>query len=59
MQQDIQIESRRHNCPMRARAAKAPRSLLALIWRWHTSWRPGWKAYTRELQSKELDAPNP
>ena len=38
------------NCPMRWRAAAEPRSLLARIHRWHTTWWPGWKIYQAELR---------
>jgi hypothetical protein len=37
------------NCPMRKRAEANPKSLLAKIWRWHTGWCPGWKAYQKSL----------
>ena len=37
------------NCPIRKRAEEKPNSLLAKIWRWHTRWCPGWKAYQAEL----------
>jgi hypothetical protein len=57
MQQDVQIESNCQDCPIRARAEKNPSSLLARLWRWHTGWCPGWKAYIRELQSKGLEVP--
>jgi hypothetical protein len=40
-------------CPMRARAEKNPGSLLSKIWRWHTKWCPGWKAYQGELEQKQ------
>ena len=36
-------------CPMRARAEKNPKSLIARIWKWHTGWCPGWKAYQAAL----------
>lgn len=36
-------------CGFRRRAEAKPRSLLAMLWRWHTKWCPGWKAYQREL----------
>jgi hypothetical protein len=44
---------------MRAKAEKSPTSLMARFWRWHTGWCPGWKAYSKELQSKGLPAPKP
>jgi hypothetical protein len=56
-QQDIQIESNCQTCGLRARAEKKPKSLLARLWRWHTGWCPGWKAYVAELESKGLQAP--
>jgi hypothetical protein len=36
-------------CPMRKRAEANPKSLLAGLWRWHTGWCPGWKAYQAHL----------
>jgi len=52
-----QITSNCHTCAMRARAEKKPGSLGARLWRWHTSWCPGWKAYVQELKSKGLEVP--
>ena len=37
------------NCPMRAKAEQNPKSILARLWRWHTNWCPGWKAYQAAL----------
>jgi len=37
------------SCPIRRRAEKRPNSLIARIWRWHTGWCPGWKAYQKSL----------
>jgi hypothetical protein len=34
---------------MRKRAEKNPHSIIAKIWKWHTGWCPGWKAYQKEL----------
>jgi len=56
-QQDKPIASNCQTCPLRARAEKNPRSLFARLWRWHTGWCPGWKAYARELESKGLEVP--
>ena len=36
-------------CPMRLKAEEKPKSLMARIWRWHTTWCPGWKAYQEYL----------
>ena len=57
MQQEVQIESNCHTCGLRARAEDKPTSLLSRIWRWHTGWCPGWKAYVKELESKGLEVP--
>jgi hypothetical protein len=56
-QKDVQIESNCHNCGLHARAEAKPEALLARLWRWHTGWCPGWKAYLQELESKGLPAP--
>jgi hypothetical protein len=50
------MESRCANCPLRIRAEKKPNSLLARIWRWHTKWCPGWKAYQAELAQQESES---
>jgi hypothetical protein len=57
MSQEVQIENNCHTCGLRARAEKKPTSLVARIWRWHTGWCPGWKAYVKELESKGLEVP--
>jgi hypothetical protein len=36
-------------CPMRSYSEKKPKAILARIWRWHTGWCPGWKAYQGSL----------
>jgi len=41
------------NCPIRKRAEAKPNALLAKLWRWHTGWCPGWKAYQQELTNQE------
>jgi len=38
---------------MRLKAEKNPNCIMAKIWRWHTKWCPGWKAYQRELGKKQ------
>ena len=45
------------NCAWRRRSEAKPDTLLAKIWRWHTRWCPGWKAYQRELAGRE-DSPD-
>ena len=41
------------NCPIRKRAEAKPKSLLARLWRWHTTWCPGWKAYQKSLAEQK------
>ena len=36
-------------CPTRKKAETNPKSLMARLWRWHTGWCPGWKAYQAYL----------
>ena len=38
-----------HDRDIRARYDDNPRSLLGRLWKWHTGWCPGWKAYQKEL----------
>jgi hypothetical protein len=42
-------------CSMRQKAEANPKTLLARLWRWHTGWCPGWKAYQTHLKSQESD----
>jgi len=39
-------------CAIRRRAEAKPKSFIARLWRWHTGWCPGWKAYQRSLPSE-------
>lgn len=34
-------------CPMRKKAEANPKSFWSRLWKWHTGWCPGWKAYDR------------
>jgi hypothetical protein len=34
---------------MREKAEKNPEALMSKIWKWHTTWCPGWKAHQKEL----------
>lgn len=43
-------------CPLGRLAARHPQSLLARVWRWHTGWCPGYKAFQR---AKAEPAPTP
>ncbi len=36
-------------CILRRYSERKPRSILSRLWRWHTRWCPGWKAYQRQL----------
>lgn len=38
-------------CPMRKKAEENPKGFMSRLWRWHTSWCPGWKAYQAHLAS--------
>ncbi len=40
------------NCGLRKRAEQKPNSIIARLWRWHTGWCPGWKAYQEALASQ-------
>ncbi len=53
MSEDTQKKHRCEDCGMRRRAEAKPQSLLARLWRWHTNWCPGWKAYQKELRARE------
>jgi len=48
--------SKCEKCGMRLRAEKNPKSIMARIWRWHTKWCPGWKAYQRDLARKAAES---
>jgi len=43
------MQSKCADCPMRKKAEAEPNRLMSRLWRWHTKWCPGWKAYQREL----------
>lgn len=36
-------------CPMRQKAEANPKSFMARLWKWYTTWCPGWKAYQAHL----------
>jgi hypothetical protein len=44
-------------CPLRRYAEKKPASIVARLWRWHTGWCPGWKAYQKALCAKAAQDP--
>lgn len=39
-------------CAMRKKAEATPKSLMSRLWRWHTGWCPGWKAYQTHLEER-------
>lgn len=43
------------NCALKAKAEAKPKSFIARLWRWHTTWCPGWKAYQAELAKQNRD----
>ncbi len=48
-----EMKSNCDKCKLRSRAEKKPNSIIARIWKWHTGWCPGWKAYQKELAEIE------
>jgi hypothetical protein len=56
MAESSQTKSNCGECPMRARAEKNPKALLSRLWRWHTTWCPGWKAYQKDLAAQAASA---
>lgn len=53
MPEQTQKKQSCEDCPIRRRAEAKPQSLLARLWRWHTTWCPGWKSYQKELHARE------
>jgi len=47
------MKSRCADCQFRKNAEMKPSSLLSKLWRWHTGWCPGWKAYQAELAREQ------
>jgi hypothetical protein len=50
---EVEITSKCASCKGQTWSERNPDSLLARLWRWHTTWCPGWKAYQRELDRKK------
>jgi hypothetical protein len=48
----VRSTSRCETCSMRERAEKKPNAPLSLLWRFHTLFCPGWKAYQKELAER-------
>ena len=42
-------EMRCATCRIRQRAEANPESFMSRLWKWHTGWCPGWKAYVNSL----------
>ena len=40
-------------CALRQKAESNPKSFVARLWRWHTTWCPGWKAYQKHLAEQK------
>ena len=40
------------NCPTRRKAEANPKSFMSRLWKWHTGWCPGWKAYQAHLAAQ-------
>ena len=49
------MKSKCETCTWRAYAERKPETFLARLWRWHTKWCPGWKAYQRELAARSTE----
>jgi len=46
------MEANCENCKLRKYSERKPNSIIIRIWRWHTTWCPGWKAYQAELAAQ-------
>jgi len=40
-------------CAFRAKYDANPKSILGRLWRWHTHWCPGWRAFMKSLPDDE------
>lgn len=48
-----------HNCSactFRSKYDNHPTSILGRLWRWHTNFCPGWKAYMKSVSAEEKKA---
>ena len=43
------MQSGCETCFFKKYVDRNPNSWVARLWRWHTGWCPGWKAYQRKL----------
>jgi hypothetical protein len=39
-------------CEARAKAEANPKAFMSRLWKWHTGWCPGWKAYQAHLAAQ-------
>jgi hypothetical protein len=44
-------EHKCENCAMRKKAEENPDKFASKLWKWHTNWCPGWKAYQKSLET--------
>ena len=44
-------------CPMRLKAEENPKSFMSRLWKWHTTWCPGWKQYQQSLAQRNTVPP--
>ena len=44
------------SCPMRAKAEANPKSFMSRLWKFHTKFCPGWKAYQKALVAEQQAA---
>lgn len=42
-------------CALRKKAEDNPKSFMARLWKWHTRWCPGWKAYQAHLNASQAN----
>ncbi len=49
-------EHRCNACAFRAKYDNNPKSILGRLWRWHTNFCPGWKAYIKSVSAEEKEA---
>lgn len=56
IEEDVMTEPGCVTCSFRAKYDRNPRSILGRLWRWHTNFCPGWKAYMRSIPEEEMRA---
>lgn len=45
------------DCKLRRLAERKPDSFLARLWRWHTTWCPGWRRHQAGPSTREGQTP--